>query len=292
MTRDRISPAVRTAFAAAAMALVCTPLAAGVVYETETTDPRDPKAAAVRSQTLIEGTNVKIQSPTAKGLSEIVYRGDRREMIIIDHDKKSYATVDPQRVADMMAGLSGQKEESGETGEDSGMADAMKMLEEQMAGLSEEDRKLLQSAVKGSVTEKAARRPATTIKASGESAMQADWSCKIYDVQRGEEMVRQLCVTSWERMEGGMEAKAALRSFADFHKALMAEVEKGPFADMVRVEGGVEDLFRIGGFPVKSVSFAKGKATSETVLTSASSATLPASTFEVPAGYSAMTLGR
>ena len=278
----------------AAMALVYTPVAAGVVYETETTDPGNPKAAAVKTQTLIEGTSIKLQYPTSKGVSEVVYRGDRREMIIIDHDRKSYVTLDPQKVAALLAAL--PKPAAGGEQADDGMSEAMKELEEQMAGLSEEDRKLMEAALKEAVTEKKAapRRIATVVKATGESAVQGDWSCKKYHVQKGEEKLRELCVTDWARIEGGAEAKAAFLSFRDFHKALMTEVEKGagPFADMVKVEGGVEDLFKIGGFPVKTVSFEGGKASRETVLTSASSATLPKSTFEIPAGYSAATPGK
>ncbi len=298
MTRDRSAGIPRWTSILAAMALVCAPLQAGVVYETETTDPQDPKAAAVKTQMSIEGTNIRIQFPSGKGMSEVIYRGDRREMLILDLAKKSYAAIDPQRVADMMAALPGATKPGagGNDQADTGMDEAMKQLEEQMAGMSEEDRKLLESAVKGSVAKGAAppKRAATTVRATGESAAQGDYACKRYDVQRGEEKLRELCVTAWDRIEGGMEAKAAFLSFGDFHKALMAVVEKGagPLMDMMRVEGGVEDLFKIGGFPVKTVAFEGGKAKSETVLTSASSATLPKVIFEAPADYSPMTLGK
>jgi len=85
---------------AAVMLAVGMPLAAGVVFEVETTDA---SGSVETHQMLVQGGQLKMemgagQGGAAEGGNDAIFRSDRREMVVIDHAKKSYMVIDEEMI--------------------------------------------------------------------------------------------------------------------------------------------------------------------------------------------------
>lgn len=82
--------------------LTASSLTAGVVFEVETTDHSGSGARTESSQMSVEKPNIKIEilpgGEPDEAKDEIVFRGDRRQMVVVDHGDKSYMVIDNQAV--------------------------------------------------------------------------------------------------------------------------------------------------------------------------------------------------
>jgi len=77
---------------------------AGVVYEVETTDSSSSPAKVYENQMTIDGQSIKMGAAagdTSDSDSEMIFRGDRREMIVVDHDDHSYYVIDEATMKEM-----------------------------------------------------------------------------------------------------------------------------------------------------------------------------------------------
>lgn len=86
-------------------ALTAPPLLAGVVFEVETKDHGASPPRVETHQMSAEGRLLKMEVDSggrgSKG--EVIFRGDRREMVIVDHDEKSFFVMDEEGVREMAA---------------------------------------------------------------------------------------------------------------------------------------------------------------------------------------------
>jgi Domain of unknown function (DUF4412) len=98
-----------TLTAAAGLTLMPGLALAGVVYEVETKDYRSTPAHVDTNRTKAEGRLLKMgidaKKPGSKG--EVIYRGDRREMLIVDHQTNSYFALDAKTSAASSGGQMG-----------------------------------------------------------------------------------------------------------------------------------------------------------------------------------------
>ena len=91
-----------------AAVLATTPLFAGVVFEIETKDHDSSPPRTESIAMLVDGRNLKSEPGTSGKRSQMtmIYRGDRREMVVVDHGKKNYFVMDQQmmkKMADQMS---------------------------------------------------------------------------------------------------------------------------------------------------------------------------------------------
>ncbi len=255
-----------------AAALLASPMAAGVVFEVETTD-HGANPPGVESSTMsAEGKNLAMDvAPSTHGKKggKAIFRGDRREMVIVDHDDKSYAVIDEEAM----------KQIAGQVGQ---MA---AQVQEALKNVPEDQRAMVEKMMKERMPQQALARPQVDVRKTGERGTQAGYPCVKYEILRGGQKVRELWVTDWDNVEGGGEARDAFLAMADFMSEMLESLSSATgFA------GGMDDSFvaqmkEIDGFPVVTREFDDGELENESTLRSSARRTLDPSEFEPPAGY-------
>ena len=85
---------------------LASPAFAGVVFEFETSDLLSPGSEPDVIHTTVDGNNLKIDVTGPRGANaDMIYRGDRREMIAIDHDSQSYVVFDEAMIGEISSRL-------------------------------------------------------------------------------------------------------------------------------------------------------------------------------------------
>lgn len=255
-------------------ALLASPMAAGVVFEVETKD-HDASPPRVDETTMsAEGKNLAMDiAPSREGKlgGKVIFRGDRREMVVVDHDDKSYMVMDQASMEEMAKMV--------------GNIDAQ--MEEALRNVPEEQRAAVEKMMKQRMPQQPPAQPQTKVDKTGETGTHAGYPCVKYEILRDGRIVRELWVTDWDNIEGGSEASGAFLAMADFMSEMLESISSatGGFG------GGLNDSFvaemkEIDGFPVVTRGLGgKGELENESTLRSSSRRTLDPAEFEPPAGY-------
>ncbi len=278
------------------LALAGSPLLAGVVFQVETTYHSGSPGRGPEGSTMsVEGKNLKMEILPGQGGSaggvkdEAIFRGDRRQMVAVDHRDQTYMVIDGEAVKNLGGQVQGQ------------MQQAMKELEKQLEGLDPKQREMMEKMLKGKMGQMGGaagappQAPASEFRNTGERATRQGYPCVRYDVLRGGEKFQELWVTDWSNVKGGEEVAGAFREMASFYGELMDS-----FKDMMGPGAGnffpadrnpVEAFTQIDGFPVVTRDFEGGELESETVLESVTERDLDPDAFEPPKGYRLRTMG-
>ena len=236
--------------------------------------------ATHKTKGMVKGNNFKMDfyENGQKLDGAMIYRGDKKEMIMVNHDDKSYVVLDEA----MMKELVGV------------MSEAMAQFEEAMKDATPEEREMMEKMMKG-------RMPGMgdseivepVIKKVGSSKVNS-YSCTLYDVYRGDVKTSQHCVASWSSIEGGEEMKTVMLEMAAFmdQMAKSFSKSKGFMGNQLQFENNVfVQLRKLNGFPVQSIDYDSGAVESESQLVSTKKTTLNASDLEPPAGYTEQSMG-
>lgn len=247
----------------------------GIVYQLEVKDVGS-SAEPTTMTTSIEGQNLSMEVPPQQGSgrSTIIFRGDRREMIMVDHSSRSYVVMDEATVKQLTAQL-GQ---------------AMSQMQEMMKNVPPEQREMMEEMMRGRGMAMPNQTQAqSALRRTSETATHSGYSTTKYQIVREDKVLRDLWVTEWTNIDGASEARAAFEGMA----AYMQEMMSG----LTQIIGDMgQDSFRhmqeMNGFPVLTVEYGdNGQPTTETRLLSATEQTIPASAFEPPSGYSRQSIG-
>ncbi len=275
------------------LALAGSPLLAGVVFQVETTyHSGSPSRGPEGSTMSVEGKNLKMEIQSGEGTDgvkdEVVFRGDRRQMVAVDHRDRSYMVIDGEAVEKLGGQVQGQ------------MQQAMKEMEKHLEGLDPKQREMMEKMLKGKMGQMggppgaAPERPAVEFRATGERATHQGYPCVRYDVLSAGVKTQELWVTDWSNVRGGKEVAGAFREMASFFEELMDSFKDmmGPGSDFFNAGGNpIESFSKIDGFPVVTRSFEGGELESETVLESVTERDLDPDAFEPPKGYRLRTMG-
>lgn len=274
-------------------AVLTTPLVAGVVFQVETTY-HSGSPGVESSEMSVEKPNLKMEiQPRRNGSSgedggkgDAIFRGDRRQMVVVDHRDKVYMVIDE----DFVANVAGPAQDQ--------ISQAMKQLEEQMEGLDPKQREMMEKMLKGRMPGgapgDAPARPTTEFHKSSETAVHRGYPTVRWDGLRGGEKFVEMWVTDWGNVKGGQDVADTFREMASFYGDLMDS-----FEDMMGGAGGffgdggdpMGAYTKIDGFPVITRSFEGGELESETVLESVTERDLDPDAFEPPKGYRLRTMG-
>ncbi len=255
--------------------------AAGVVYEIEVTDHTESPPRTESTQMSVEGRLLKMGT-VGKGQrapGHVIYRGDRREMVIVDHEDKTYVVMDEETlkaIADQMGQM-------------------MARVQEALKNVPEAQRAAVEEMMKGRMPDTAAKRAPAEVRRTGEQGDQMGYPCVKYEVLRGGKVTQELWVTDWSNLEGSAEVRQLFGEMAAFFKQMMDAFASaaGELGGMV---GGLGDsmfaLFdEIDGFPVVTRDLgADGALDEESTLRSTRRRTLDPDEFEPPAGYKRRTM--
>jgi hypothetical protein len=201
-----------------------------------------------------------------------IFKGEREEMISLDHKSKSYYVMDKQTLQSLA----------------SQMNEAMAEMEKAMAGMSPEERAMMEKVMKGKMpTMKDTKHIEPTLKQAG-SGNVSGYACTKYEVYKGSEKVRDLCVTSWSNIEGGSEIQSTLLKMANFMEDLSKSLSSGSnfMGSTADFEKSVfNQISKLNGFPVQTIDYSNGSVTGITTFKSSKKTSLDSSAFEAPAGY-------
>ncbi|MCH9651578.1 MAG: DUF4412 domain-containing protein [Deltaproteobacteria bacterium] len=271
----------RFAIALVIGALSSYPVFGGVVFEVETTDHEQSSPKAETTEVAAEGKNLKmnIRSGNRGSDGDMIFRGDRREMVVIDHDDKSYYLMDEET----LSSIAGQVNQ------------ALSQVQEALKQVPEDQRAMVEKMMKQHLPGETEKREPPKLRKTSERAEKGGYPCLKYEVSRDDQKIRELWVTDWSQIEGGGEAKEAFQSLAGFFAEMMesfesvsgtggfpSHLEDNPFAYM-------KDL---DGFPVVTRELGDdGSLESESVLRSSQRRSLDPEEFEPPSGYKRRTMG-
>jgi len=258
----------------------------GVIYELETTYHSEAGKRVETAQLTVLSPHLLmmeiLSGKRAQGgeKDEMIFRGDRREVVVVDHSNKAYMVMDEAAVNAM-----GEK-----LGEVKQQMQNIQIPKEALARLPEAERKRLEALMKQQMGEPGnqagVKRPAQEYRKTGERATREGYPCVRYDMFREGVKVQEMWVTDADNVEGGKDVRVVFKEMADFYKGLMDAFSDmmggGLFGEGNDPLGGFAEL---DGFPVVTRDFEDGSLESETVLRSARRQMLDPDAFEPPSGY-------
>jgi hypothetical protein len=250
--------------------LFAMPAFSGVVFEIEAENHEDGKT--YKTELMAEGGNLKIgMPPREKGAKDgfVVYRGNRREMVMVDHENSAYSVFDEKTIR----AISGQ------------MSSAMSEMQEALKNVPEDKRAMMEQMMKQRMPAQQPKRVGFQLENTGERATKSGYPCVKYIVHQDGRKVRELWVTDWQNIEGGREAVDTVEDMADFFRDLLDAIPTVGEAQSLG-DPSWEHMKELGGFPVVTRDFGNdGALKVETVLRSAKRQTIEPSAFEPPSGY-------
>lgn len=285
-------------FATAVLSCLASPALAGVEFEIEVTNhgaassfssiasAMDAAGAGTAEQeqsrtetttVAVEGLNIKMGVGGGNGAEEMVFNGDRAEMIIISHGEQAYMVIDEATVTD--AGAEIEKQLAGAD------AQIQKMLESVPADQRPALEQLMKQNMPPQMQGQQPPRRQAEIRRTAETATKNGYPCVKYEVLVDGRKVRELWVTDWNNIEGGNEAIDAFENMGDF----FVDIENA-LPDFGQGSGMEDNPFsnmrELGGFPVVTKEFDDyGELESEAQLRSATPRTFGPDAFTPPAGY-------
>lgn len=251
--------------------LMATPAFAGVVYEVETKDFSSSPARVFDAEMVVEGRSLKMGVEADKGgtANDMIFRGDRREMIVVDHDSRSYFVMDEATLKELAAKLN----------------EVTAMMEQAMANVPESQRAMVEKMMKQRMPQQAAPRETSELRKTGDRDTVNGYPCVRYELWRGGLRVSELWVTDWSNIEGGPETTQAFQEMSEFFKEMLDSIPQfaggGEVADTA-----FEHMKEMNGFPVVTREFADDGSLERMVrLKSATRRTIDPTAFEPPTGY-------
>ena len=228
----------------------------------------DGSKAPVPSKMWFDGGRMRIERAEHDGVELVIFRD--QAMYTLDSKSKSYRVIDKATA-----------EKMGEQ-----VAAAKKQMEARMAAMPPEQRKRMEDMMakmgKGGASAmmpgaKAAQR---TLKNSGRSETAAGIKCTVWEVFENGQKEEELCAAPGGSVPGGDEVIKTFRDIGTMLQSFTQSLGSGRTDNQPW-----HDMETINGVPILTREFSNGKATSEMRLSAVRKESVPASSFEVPAGY-------
>lgn len=245
---------------------------ADVVFEMQQKELNPESVGQIKGKVKDNNLRMDFYENGTKLEGSMVFRGDKNEIIMINHDDKSYIIMDEAA----MNSIAKQLEQ------------AMSQMEAAMKDMPPDQREKMQEMMKQKMPG-AGGGPYVepVLKKAGEGKVNGV-SCEKYDVYKGDEKVRQHCVADWNSIEGGQEMMTVMLRMADFMDQMTKSFSKAGslVGDQVQFEKGVfNQLRQLNGFPVETIEYDDGKEEAESTFQSSQKSNVDAADMEPPAGY-------
>jgi hypothetical protein len=255
--------------------LASLPATAGVVFEFELTDGRDPAAAPDRIHTSVEGERIRMDVKGPRGANaDMIFRGDTDEMLAVDHDSATYVLIDDATIKEISAQLSQIEAQ----------------MKEMLKNAPPEQREAVEQMLEQQRPSGTGPDSVTEIRSTGVSREEGGYPAREFQLYRDGLHERTFWVTDWDNIEGGREAMRAFQGMAAYVQKLqdsMPEFAKSPAVGA----NAYEHLDRLGGFPIVTIELAPdGSVLGENRLVDSRKEPVAADEFEPPAGYQRATL--
>lgn len=208
----------------------------------------------------------------------MIYLGDKKEIIIVNHDDKSYMIMDEAT----MNSLANQMEQ------------AMNQMEQAMKDMPPDQREKIKEMMKSKMPGMGGGEYVEPVLKEVGTGEVNGIKCTKYDVYKGDERVRQHCVAKWSSIEGGEEMKAVMIQMADFMDQMTKSFSKkgGMMGSQMQFERNVfNQLKKMNGFPVETIEYEGEAVEAESTFKSSKKESVPGADMQPPAGYTLQTMG-
>jgi len=240
--------------------------AAATIMEMTMQEAASEKAG--RLGVTIEGKLLRmdIEPADGQGKMSIIFRGDRDEVILLDHSKSEATVIDKATMDEIAAQMS----------------QAMEQMKQAMANVPAEQRAMMQGMMKGKMGGMMIEPPPPTdVRKTSETGTTNGYSWVKFEVYQEGGKIQELLVTDWSNLEIDASTFDVFKEMSAFFEDLgksfgasMAAATENPFEQMNNLEG----------FPVVTREFEAGVMSSTTELKSVTTGTVEAGLFENP-GY-------
>jgi hypothetical protein len=246
---------------------------AGSVLELATREyAQDPPIlGTVQITTEDSSSRLEITSISSNESGGIIYSGERKEIVAIDHDRQEYYVITQEQIEI----IAGQVEE------------AMKEMEAALAQMPPEQREFAKKMMEARMPVKKTGFGGGELRKTGETDNFAGYDCDYYDVLNGQDKFRDICVTEWEDFPEGQEVAGAMQEMGEFFASMREAFARSGGLDLMDSQ---QEMFaymkELGGYPIRSRDYdAAGELIKETVLTGASNGEVDPALFDPPKNY-------
>jgi len=262
----------KTSIALAAVLLSWNSVLAGVVFEIETRDHGQSPPKTETSYFAVEGRSLAMIFRSQGNQEDmVIFLGDRREMIVVDHARKSYMVMDAQTMQRMAAHIKQT------------MDQARAKMQQTLQGVPQAQRALLEKKMKEQMPGQLSQ---SVIHKVGDRADMHGYPCVLFEVVRNGRKIREVWVTDWSNIEGGRELRPVFNEMSDFFRTLTESMPPAGENPSVLHENIFASIQELGGFPVASRDYAAdGTIESESALRSSEQKQIDPAAFKPPAGY-------
>lgn len=236
-------------------------------------ETRDGKSST--NQIQIDKTRMRAESQASGERAAFLFDATTQVARLINFDKKTYTEITKAQLEQM-----GQQ-----------MSAMQKQMDEQMKNMPPEQRAMVEQMMRGRGgmpgmpgMGAAAQMPRMQYRQTGSDKV-GQWACTKYEAMRGQEKVSELCAVDPKEFGLTPADFEVAKQFAEFLRTLMPQG-----GEQAVVYGTNEDQ-GFSGIPVRRSNFAGGKVISTTEIKEFRRETFPASTFDVPAGFTKQSIG-
>jgi len=255
--------------------LFAAPLSAGVVAQMENRDLSGDAETKTQVRILLQDKLARFDDGMTESSgpdTSMIFRGDREEMLVVEHGRKQVMRIDQQTIEQLGAQMNAM----------------MKQMEEQMANMPPEVRQMMKDKMPGMGAAPAV--PKIEVKATTVRETQQGYPCLRYDVFQEGKRVREYWVTSMDNVGITSEDFSVFQEMSGFfEKMLNAFSQAMSLQEML--ENPVAELAKMDGFPVLMREYDGDKVVQENRLVSVEKRSLPAEEFDAPAGYKETKMG-
>ncbi len=194
-------------------------------------------------------------------------------LYVIDDAEKTYVVFDKATMESLAKTLN----------------EAMAKMKEQLAKMPPEQREQMEQMLSSQMPGLSGDGKQWTVEVmdTGKSDKVDGRSCKVWDVKRNGQLDDQLCVVAYSALPGKENFQTV---FAEFARAFEEMAKSAPMLSGV-MNNEFSAQAKVNGFPVRSRSYENGKLVNEQqVMRVWREESIPASMFEVPAGYKRKTM--
>lgn len=262
--------------------LALSPQNPGVVFEMTTVDHTRGGETDV-GLLQVSGPDVAMAVTTGEGRGRMIFRGEAREMIVVDDSDRSYMTLDEARLAALAEQMNA----------------AMAQMEQMLASLPPEQRAMIErmqeqgmSGMPGMENMPSMTPPAEVeVRATGRSETRAGYPTEEYEILEDGVVARRLWVAPWSEVEGAEEARDAMMGMVRFFDDFLAAMPRMPGQDGAMIRNPFRHMDMESGVPVVSQELSpEGQVERETTITSVERRVLESATFQPPEGYTRRSL--
>jgi hypothetical protein len=245
------------------LSLSLAPLSAFAGTTMESVDHRlDSKQADSVITVSAQDGNLRVDSPDRNGTT--IFKDDT--IYVLNTKDKTYNAMDRASMQKMAEQIS----------------PALKQMQEQLAKLPPEQRAQVEKMM-GQSAPGATKEHTQEFRKTSRSEKVAGYTCNYVEMLEDGVKQSEFCVVPNGTLKGSADLMAAAQKMQAMLEDMLKTLDSPLMKQMITRQQ--TNYAQLGGIPVLTRRFEDGKATAETTLRSVRSESLPASAFDIPAGY-------